>query len=251
MNNIKELSGKKTTHGSRLRNGVVRSCGCLVKVRKSKHGFIKGSFKEKKLPRFYRIWKGIKQRCLDKNYDAYRRYGGAGITISDNWLNFIGFRDDMLKSYNEHVEKYGEELTSIGLIDRNFGYSKENCIWQTNKERINRSEKCHTEKSILINELVKKTGLTYSVISGRFNIGWTEDEILKNAKTKKYKFIEFIDTYKHNIGRLTGREREIIEFKYGLVDGVIKNPKEVLEKFGVSRQRINQIEKKCFIIISD
>jgi len=50
---------------------------------------------------------------------------------------FEEFRDDMYKSYLEHVEKYWEKETSIDRIDNNWNYCKENCKRSTPKEQSN------------------------------------------------------------------------------------------------------------------
>jgi RNA polymerase primary sigma factor len=44
---------------------------------------------------------------------------------------------------------------------------------------------------------------------------------------------------------LTPREREIIEMRFGLRDGVTHTLEEVGQKFGVTRERIRQIEAKA------
>lgn len=45
------------------------------------------------------------------------------------WVTFIEFYQDMLKSYVEHCEKYGEKNTFINRINKLNGFSKENCYW--------------------------------------------------------------------------------------------------------------------------
>lgn len=46
----------------------------------------------------------------------------------------------MYKSYLEHVEKFGENETSIDRIDNLLGYYKNNCRWATKKEQsLNRN----------------------------------------------------------------------------------------------------------------
>jgi len=40
-------------------------------------------------------------------------------------------------------------------------------------------------------------------------------------------------------------------YRYGFLDGIIHNLRETGEYFGVSRQRIDQMEKKSFRIMND
>src|SRR3990167_8568385 len=61
--------------------------------------------------RFYNIWHKILVRCNKQSCDKYKYYGGRGIKIL--WNSFKEFRDDMYKSYLDHVIKYGEKNTTI------------------------------------------------------------------------------------------------------------------------------------------
>lgn len=78
----------------------------------------------------YRIWSGIKTRCLNPNSDAYKNYGARGITICDRWKNsFINFYEDM-----------GDRPFPEAQIDReenDKGYYKDNCRWVTAKVNAN------------------------------------------------------------------------------------------------------------------
>ena len=47
------------------------------------------------------------------------------------------------------------------------------------------------------------------------------------------------------LGDLTPRERKILSIRFGLEDGVTRTLEEVGHKFGVTRERIRQIEAKA------
>ena len=53
----------------------------LKKLMNYKHGE-KGS-------RLYVIWQHAKRRCLNPNNKSFKDYGGRGITICNEWLEFI------------------------------------------------------------------------------------------------------------------------------------------------------------------
>lgn len=98
--------------------------------------------------RFYKIWCGVKSRCLDKKCKDYKNYGGKGITLSNKWLKFTGFMEDMLISYVEHLEKYGEKQTTIDRINSKGHYAKINCKWSTMKEQENNKDKTYLKNRL-------------------------------------------------------------------------------------------------------
>lgn len=99
------------------------SCGCQQLEKISSLNKQHGMYKK----RIYRIWSGIKSRCLNKNEPAYKYYGNRGITIPDKWMSFLGFYEDM---GNPPTEKH-----TIDRINTTKSYSKLNCRWATRKEQ--------------------------------------------------------------------------------------------------------------------
>lgn len=70
----------------------------------------------------YRRWAHIKERCLSPKSKDYHKYGAKGITICQEWLNYLVFKEWALRN------GYRDELT-IDRIEGTKGYSPDNCRW--------------------------------------------------------------------------------------------------------------------------
>lgn len=119
-----------------LKYGSSRSCGCLQKSKLSKRQSGSGNVQYVhglRKSRFYGIFYSVLYRCNNKKNVRYKDYGGRGIECE--WKSFLEFKKDMYESYIKHIEKYGEENTSIDRINNNGNYYKENCKWSTHKEQ--------------------------------------------------------------------------------------------------------------------
>ena len=78
-------------------------------------------------------WTGMKRRCYNVNNPKYHNYGGRGIGVCEEWLDFRTFESWALK--NGYVKGL-----SIDRIDNDGDYAPENCRWITLGENSSRGK---------------------------------------------------------------------------------------------------------------
>lgn len=119
-----------TAYVSSLTTNAVLSCGCRRKENQIKSVTKHGMFKS----RLYVCWGNMKARCTNKNNKDYPNYGGRGISVCSEWLDFGKFKDWAL------ANGYNDSLV-IDRIDNDRGYEPDNCRWITNEQNQNNRRK--------------------------------------------------------------------------------------------------------------
>lgn len=160
--------------------GSTVSCGCYRKDQQRAAVTTHGGT----LRREYRIWAGIRTRCVNEKDKRYHDYGGRGIVICNRWKDsFENFYADM-----------GPRPSPKHSIDRrnNDGpYSPENCRWATEKEQqMNRSTTFYVSysgKTQNLNVWSQETGIPHKVIYTRMYRGWSAEKALTTPYTPRKK----------------------------------------------------------------
>jgi hypothetical protein len=103
---------------------------------------------EDKADRIYNIlrnmWREMKKRCLNPNADNYYRYGGNGIKISEDWLDFNVFENDAKSLFqydkfviNPTIYQLDKDYLQLEIPSNERIYSKDTCVFLHMKDNIN------------------------------------------------------------------------------------------------------------------
>lgn len=154
-----------------LTGGASKSCGCGISKAIIKRCTTHGDSGK----RLYAIWRGIKNRCLNPNENCYPSYGGRGISICPEWMDYSIFKEWALNN------GYQEDLT-IDRIDVNGNYTPSNCRWipfilQARNKRTNKIIEINGEKKLMI-DWVKESPVYPSTVYDRIHKGWSIEDAL-------------------------------------------------------------------------
>lgn len=151
-----------------LLTGNTKSCGCLQREKARSQAASRAKHNGCGT-RLYRIWKHMKERCQNPNNKDYSNYGGRGIYVCDEWLDFAKFRDWAL------ANGYRDDLT-IERIDVNGPYAPSNCIWipKAAQNRNTRATRRVTfaGRTLTLREWAEATGIPWNTLRNRLAKGW-------------------------------------------------------------------------------
>lgn len=152
-----------------IATGKTRSCGCFVKMGGARrtHG--------KSGTHTYKCWAHLMQRCTNSKAKDYDRYGGRGIHVCSQWLEFERFLKDMGEAAKGR---------SIERIDNDGNYEKNNCRWATDAEqRLNKRNTVlvnYKGKTLPLKVVAEQAGVSYNYVYYRYKtLGQTIEEVLE------------------------------------------------------------------------
>lgn len=172
--------------GTYLKNGSVKSCGCLQKENLTKFRCAHSGTGT----RLYRIWQVMKGRCFRKTHPSYKYYGQRGITVCEEWKdNFPAFRDWAL------ANGYQDNLM-IDRIDNNGSYTPDNCRWATFKTQANNTRHNHyltfQGHTQTIAQWAAELDIPTDLISNRINrLGWPVEKALSTPVQEQEVYLEY------------------------------------------------------------
>ena len=120
----------------------------------------------------------MKARCTNANNKSFKNYGGRGITVCERWRKFENFIADM-----------GRRPSSAHTIERknnDQGYRPDNCVWVPRSEqsgnRRNSRRITARGETLTVAEWSRRTGLNYTTIQRRLDVGWDPERALSPVK---------------------------------------------------------------------
>lgn len=159
------------SYGTLMRSGHSKSCGCLdvdlKRERATSHGLSKHPL--------HAIWKGILTRCDNPNREQWSDYGGRGITICDEWRDFVRFYEDMHADWRPGL--------SIERRNNDLGYGPKNCVWATRHEQAANSRNCvwvdTPRGKMIVADAARLSGLSAGTIRQRHFAGWPSERMFE------------------------------------------------------------------------
>ncbi len=112
----------------------------------------------------YHIWENMISRTTNPNNKQYNDYGGRGITVCEEWKDFVNFFSDM-----------GERPGNLTLerIDNEKGYSPSNCCWAPRKSQLRNKRSNHKVtyegRTLCLAEWAELTGINPNTLWKRID----------------------------------------------------------------------------------
>ena len=165
-----------------LLNGDTTSCGCR-RMEILKETTELETTHHMTNTRLYRIWSSMKRRCYNLNDKNYKNYGERGITICEEWNEFINF-------YNWAIKNNYDDNLTIDRIDVNKNYEPNNCRWVDRKIQGNNTRRNHyityNGETKTMSEWADLYGINYNTLRGRINnYNWSIEKAF-NTPVRKF-----------------------------------------------------------------
>lgn len=123
---------------NRTKTCLICNNNFIGKTKKSKFCCINsGDYASKH--RLYNIWQSMIFRCYDPSRINYKHYGAKGIKVSNEWLVFDTFKNDMETTFVEGLE--------LERLSNDIGYCKSNCVWIPKRENRQHRSQPHKSKN--------------------------------------------------------------------------------------------------------
>ena len=154
-----DCGGAAVVRTDRVLSGKTKSCGCIQKEmraasKKPPTPKPKKPRRTKDEKRLYAVWAAMVQRCHNTKNPGYPHYGGRGIEVCLDWMDFRTFMADMGSGYRKGLW--------IERDDNNEGYDVTNCRWATPKQQsLNRKNTLRFANGATLTRVAAHHGIGY------------------------------------------------------------------------------------------
>lgn len=133
--------------------------------------------------RVYKTWESMKARCYNPNDGKYKKYGGRGIKVCDEWLGKDGAKNFAEWAYaNGFDENKHQKEQSIDRIDVNGNYEPKNCRFTNAKVQANNKTNTifleYQGKSQSLQEWADELRISEATIRWRLDNGYSTEKAL-------------------------------------------------------------------------
>ena len=142
-----------------------KSCGCM--------------FHQCSRDKLYSVWVGMKQRCQNPKSQYYMSYGGRGISVCQDWQQFIPFKDWVDSS------NYKPNL-SLDRINNNGNYEPGNCRWATPAEQSRNTRQNVSYKGEIARDAARRLGGHVHLVTDRIRRGWSKEKAFNKPINLNY-----------------------------------------------------------------
>lgn len=122
----------------------------------------------------YKRWCAMKARCTNSNDRNYKNYGGRGISLCNEWFDYVKFKTWAISNgFEEHL--------LLDRIDNDKGYCPENCRWTTRAvQNVNKRQRSKMltvrGRTMEMRDWAKEVGHSGTgIIRQRVHAGWDDE----------------------------------------------------------------------------
>lgn len=177
-------------------------------------------------------WSMMIRRCTSPAHDKYAYYGGRGIKVCPQWMNYDQFVSDM-----------GErpDGTSLDRINSNGNYEPGNCRWadkmvQASNKSNNRIVVLNGER-LHISEAARRVGIRMATIWARLDKGWTDEQALHTPILKNGFDVNAPKQQRNGNTKINAEQRlEILNS--------VETRSQLAKKYNVSKSTIDSVKDK-------
>ena len=121
------------------------------------------------------------KRCYSEKCNMYKRYGGRGIKVCDEWHDVHEFAKWADKTYLQG--------RTLDRLDNDKDYSPSNCRWATRKEQANNRSTCvmisYNGETHNITKWGELLGISRYTLNRRYHEGKRPPELFEKPEDKK------------------------------------------------------------------